>query len=91
MNDKGCAAFIKTDSFKQQFNQILNHDKELFDEPTGWQTKLVAESPLITDFENIWKQLKDIYKIELSALAFTEIPNEEKVAEQFKKLMKLIQ
>lgn len=91
MNDEGCAAFIKTENFKQQFNQILNHDKELFDEPTGWQTKLVAESPLITDFENIWKQLKDIYKIELSALAFTEIPNEEKVAEQFKKLMKLIQ
>ena len=91
MNDKGCAAFIKTDNFKQQFNQILNHNKELFDEPTRWQTKLVAETPLITDFENIWKQLKDIYKIELSALAFTEIPNEEKAAEQFKKLMKLIQ
>ena len=53
--------------------------------------KISRGTPLITDFENIWKQLKDIYKIELSALTFTEIPNEEKVAEQFKKLMKLIQ
>lgn len=91
MNDEGCAAFIKSNNFKQQFNEILNHDKKIFDEPTGWQTKKVTESPLITDFETIWKQLKSIYRTELSALAFTEIPNEEKVAEQFKKLTKLIQ
>jgi predicted nucleotidyltransferase component of viral defense system len=91
VNDEECAAFIKSDNFKQQFNQILNHDKELFDEPTGWQTKSVSESPLITNFENIWKQLKDIYKTELSALAYTAIPDEKKVAKTFNELIKLIQ
>ena len=47
MNDKECAAFINSKKFKKQFHDILKHDKELFDEPTGWQTKSVAESPLI--------------------------------------------
>jgi predicted nucleotidyltransferase component of viral defense system len=91
MKDAECSAFIKSDKFKEQFNQILNHDKELFDEPKGWQTKSISESLLISDFDNIWKQLKDIYKKELSALAYTPIPDEMIVAESFKKLIKLIQ
>ncbi|MCK9209922.1 MAG: nucleotidyl transferase AbiEii/AbiGii toxin family protein [Ignavibacteriaceae bacterium] len=91
MKDEECAAFIKSANFKQQFNQIVNHDKELFDEPAGWHTKSVTESPLITDFDNIWKQLRDIYKTELSALAYTTIPDEKNVAETFNELIKLIQ
>ena len=90
MNDKECSTFIQSKEFRIQFDKILKHDKELFDEPTGWQTKSVAESPLITDFDNVWKQLKNIYSTELSALAFTEIPNERKVADKFKGLVKLI-
>lgn len=90
MNDAACAAFIKSAKFKKQFNEILKHDREMFDEPKGWQTKSVADSPLLTDFENLWKQLKGIYNSEISSLAFVEIPAENKVADEFKKLMKLI-
>lgn len=91
MNDADCASFMKSSDFKEQFNKILKHDREMFDEPTGWKEKSVAESPLITDFENIWKQLKDIYKTELSALAYTTIPDESKIAENFNELIKLVQ
>ncbi|MDR3669098.1 MAG: nucleotidyl transferase AbiEii/AbiGii toxin family protein [Ignavibacteriaceae bacterium] len=91
MQDKGCAAFVKSDNFRLQFNQILNHDKELFDEPKGWQTKSVSESILISDFDNIWNQLKDNYNKELSALAYKAIPDEKKVAESLRELIKLIQ
>ena len=90
MNDDACAAFIKSADFKKQFDKILNHDKEMFDEPKGWKTKSVTESPLIKDFEPIWKQLKEKYKSELSALAFTEIPDEKEVSEQFRNLIKMI-
>lgn len=91
MNDKECAAFITSKKFKKQFKEILNHDKELFDVPKGWQTKSVAKSPLLTDFETIWKQVKGIYQMELSALAFTEIPNEKVVAKSFISLTKMIE
>jgi len=87
MNDRECAAFIQSAKFKKQFNEILKHDKELFDEPQGWQKKSIAESPLINDFENIWKQVKGKYQTELSALAYTQIPDEGLVTKQFIKLI----
>ena len=90
MNDPECSAFVKSGEFKKRFDEILQHDREMFDEPKGWQNKSVAESPLKSDFENLWKKLKEIYKTELSALAYRTIPDEEKVAEQFNILMKLI-
>lgn len=91
MQDAKCDVFMKSNNFKIQFDEILQHDREMFDEPTGWKNKSLAESPLITDFENVWNQLKGTYKTELSALAYSTIPDEKKVAEQFMVLMKLIQ
>lgn len=91
MNDTECAEFIKSRDFKKRFLEILEHDKEIFDEPENWQSKQLNESPLIIDFANTWQQLKETYKTELSALAFTEIPDEEKVSGSFKELLKLIQ
>lgn len=90
LSDTACAEFIKTDDFKIQFNNILKHDKEAFDIPLGWSEKMVADSPLIVDFTTIWYQIKDTYIKELSALAFTEIPSEKEISEQFQKLIKMI-
>ena len=85
-----CAEFIKSDEFKKQFDIILKHDREMFEEPKGWQSKSVAESPLITDFESIWKQLKEKYQSELSAFAYRRIPDEQDVAKCFGELIKRI-
>ncbi|HSW54826.1 MAG TPA: nucleotidyl transferase AbiEii/AbiGii toxin family protein [Ignavibacteriaceae bacterium] len=90
INDSECNEFTKSIDFKKRFYEILEHDKELFDEPDNWQSKQLIESPLITDFTNIWQQLKETYKTELSALALTEIPDEGKVSDSFQKLIKLI-
>lgn len=90
MNDSECNEFIKSTDFKKRFLEILEHDKEIFDEPENWQSKQLNESPLITDFINIWQQLKETYKTELSALAFSEIPDEGKVSSSFKEVINLI-
>jgi predicted nucleotidyltransferase component of viral defense system len=90
MNDSECIEFMKSKDFKKRFQEILEHDKKIFDEPENWQSKKLAESPLITDFINIWQQLKETYKTELSALAFNEIPNEKEVYQSFEGLIKLI-
>jgi predicted nucleotidyltransferase component of viral defense system len=91
MNDSDCASFIISDEVKKKFNELLSHDKEIFDEPLGWFEKTVTESPLITDFDNIWKQIKSTYINELSAMAYTTIPDEAEVAISFRELIKLIQ
>ena len=83
MKDLECFEFVASDEFKPKFIEILQHDRKMFDEPLGWQTKLVTESPLINDFENIWKQQKAKYQTELTALAYRTIPDEESVAKSF--------
>jgi len=90
LSDPACAEFIKTEDFKTQFNNILKHDREAFDIPLDWSEKTIADSPLIVNFATIWNQIKDTYIKELSALAFTEIPSEKKVSEQFQKVIKMI-
>jgi predicted nucleotidyltransferase component of viral defense system len=87
MKNTDCIEFVASCSFKEQFDTILQHDKALFEEPLGWQSKSVSESPLIMDFSNIWKQLTEKYQTELSALAYREIPNEKDVAKCFEYLI----
>jgi hypothetical protein len=91
MKNPECIEFVASDSFKEQFDAILKHDKELFDEPEGWQTKSISESPLVTDFSTIWKQLREKYQTELSALAYRPIPDESKVAKCFEELARRIE
>lgn len=90
MNDPECAAFIKSKDFKKSFLNLLAHDKEIFDDPENWKSKQLSESPLITVFTNIWQKIKEPYKSELSALAFSEIPDEAEVSASFDKLIKSI-
>ena len=85
-----CVEFVASDAFRQKFIEILQHDQKMFDEPLGWQNKSVAESPLITNFENIWEQLRSKYQTELSAFAYRTIPDEKVVAKSFVGLLNRI-
>lgn len=87
LNDPECAAFVSSSEFKTRFHEILNHDKKLFDEPLGWQTMSVSESPLILNFVVLWQQLKNVYQSELTALSYSTIPNQTQIAESFNKLI----
>ena len=84
--DDDCIKCIQSDTFKQQFFALLEHDKELFDEPKGWGAKSIGESPLIINFDSLWKIIKGQYQSELSALAYRSIPDEKDVALSFIRL-----
>lgn len=91
MNSPECVQFVESITFKKQFDSILQHDRIIFGEPHGWQNKSIDESPLISDFRNIWGQVKLKYQTELSALAYRPIPDEESVAQSFIELIKRIE
>lgn len=42
MKNPECAEFVASSSFKKLFNAILQHDREMFEEPIGWQTKVIS-------------------------------------------------
>ncbi len=85
--DAECNHFIKLETFNERFQLILNHDREMFDEPTGWEGRPILESPLINNFPVIWDKLTSVYKTELSALAYTPIPDQQLVAQSFTEIL----
>jgi len=90
MNDPDCLAFVAADDFKKQFDAIIEHDREMFEEPLGWQNKTVSESPLAVNFSVIWNELKAKYESELSDFAYRPIPDEDKVAATFETILKRV-
>lgn len=90
MQTRECIDFVRSNSFKEDFFSILNHDKKMFEEPMGWQEKQLDESLLVSSFPIIWEKIKGIYQNELSALAFRPIPDEKIVAQSFEYLLKRI-
>ena len=72
------------------FLTLLEHDKMMFDEPKGWTSRSIAESPLIRNFDSLWSKIKDQYQSELSALAYRPIPDEKDVAQTFIRLSQRI-
>lgn len=90
MKTPECIDFVESNSFREHFLIILNHDRLLFEEPRGWQDKQIDESQLVNSFPYIWEQIKGIYQTELSALAFRPIPDATSVAQTFEYLLKKI-
>jgi predicted nucleotidyltransferase component of viral defense system len=88
--DTECAAYIQTPNFKQDFTELLAHDKQVFDTPANWNDKEITQSPLVVDFPALWNFLKDIYLSELPQLAFIPIPDEKEVADTFSHIIKNI-
>jgi len=90
LNDPDCSNYINSAEFKTDFADLIEHDKSEFDEPEGWKEKGISDSPLISNFSNIWIRLKGVYINELSLLAFTEIPDKKVVEDSFAQLVSTI-
>jgi len=86
-NDQECTKFIQSVDFQKDLQELFLHDQQEFDEPTGWQTKTIKDSPLVSDFRDLWNALRETYLSELPLLAFTTIPNEKAIEEKFIELM----
>ena len=86
-NDAECSEYINSVDFQKDLPELLIHDQQEFNIPTGWQTKTVKDSPLLTEFPTLWTGLSSTYQSELTPLAFSEIPDEKLVAESFLKII----
>ena len=87
LQDPECVEYLKSEQFKTDFNTLLAHDRDTFDKPEGWNTMKIEQSPLLSDFSNLWSNLKETYLKELPAIAFSTIPSEDVVAKSFEKII----
>jgi predicted nucleotidyltransferase component of viral defense system len=86
-NDAECAIYIQTANFQTDFAKLLEHDKQVFDTPAGWQNKEIEQSPFVTEFSALWISLCDVYRSELPKLAFVPIPAENEVVKVFTQIV----
>jgi len=91
MQDEECIAYVGSREFRDGLEAVLTYDRSIVDYPPGWALHSLAESVLITDLEHIWRQLRAIYRRELSALAFAPIPDERDVVDTFSLLARAVQ
>jgi hypothetical protein len=74
---------IENGDFRSSLDKLWRQDKTLFDKPLGWKDSSYEDSPLFRNFDTIWNKIAKVYKSEISALAFAEIPSEESIYKSF--------
>jgi hypothetical protein len=89
-NDEECTTYIHSSDFQKDLSELLIHDQQEFDKPTGWQTKTIGDSPVVKDFPALWENLRSTYQNELEPLAFSEIPNEKLIAKSFIEILRMV-
>ena len=72
------------------FTDLLNHDRETFQKPDGWQNRELKDSVLISDFHNIWGKLQPIYSRELPELSYQKIPAVNDIENTMKKFIEIV-
>lgn len=71
MQDSECQEYLFSVDFKNNLKELLKQDRILFDNPIGWRNKSITDSPLVSDFKNLWKELRKRYESELPLLAYS--------------------
>ncbi len=89
-HDEDTKVYIESEVFKKDFNDLLQHDKEQFSKPEGWQKRGLDESPLVLSLDEVWARLESTYLSELPELAYDAIPDSNDIVENIRKILKYI-
>lgn len=88
--DADCNNYLQSQAFNVDFTDLLNHDRQTFQKPDGWQNRDITESPLINDFQNVWKRLQSTYLRELPELSYKEIPSADDIVGVITEIIEIV-
>lgn len=89
LNDRECVDYLSK-GFISDLTSLISHDKMEFDRPPKWRDSPISSSILLTDFYSVWDEISTIFKAELGALSYRELPASDDVAASTKKLFDII-
>lgn len=88
MEDKECADYFYSEEFIEDLKSLLEHDRNMFNNPENWNIRPLLGSPFFNSFEKIWKDgLSNTYTAELSHLAYKAIPDSTMVLRNIQAIM----
>ena len=91
VNDVECSAYLHSNLFRQDFVELYAHDQASFDRPQGWKNQPYTVSPLLTNFDVVWQNLRNTYETDIPPLVYIRpIPVSEKVAEAFEQIAQVL-
>lgn len=90
LGDNDCHAYLQSDTFRQDFRTLIEHDRTCFDKPIGWQHRALSESPLICNLHDTWHAIEPTYLRELPDLAYRTIPSSDDILSSIAELLMLI-
>lgn len=90
MQDYECREYLRS-AFPTELKALVEHDKAEFDRPPLWKSSPVLSSPLLTDFDEIWHKISSVYRAEVGALSYGEIPSYDMIASTIKTLLPIIE
>ena len=89
--NKECSRYFNSEEFICDLRSLLHHDREMFDNPKGWNVRKLSESPLFHSFSEMWEAtLSVVYNEELSCLAYKSIPDSQLVLENVSSIIEKI-
>lgn len=88
--DPLCHTYLQSEAFREDFASLLEHDREQFAKPDGWQQRALSDSPLLTNLHDTWALLSPHYASELPDLAYREIPSVDAIENSIKHILEYI-
>lgn len=89
MQDAECQEYLWSEQFTKEFKELYAHDQESFDHPKGWNRQPHTASPLLKDFDAVWKQLRGTYETKIPPLAYVQpIPSADATADAFRLIVR---
>ena len=90
LHDTETHIYLQSEDFKADLKALFEHNQQEFEKTIGWQGKTMSDSPLLTDFYTVWKDLKSLYLRELPDLAYQEIPSAEEIEDSLITILSII-
>ena len=91
LHDSETHTYLQSEDFKADLKALFDHDQQEFEKPDGWQGKTMGDSPLLTDFHEVWNNLQSLYLRELPDLAYQEIPSTTEIEDSLITILSTIQ
>ena len=85
-----CRDYLHTTDFLEHFNRMFEEDKTKFWDPDKWLNSSYTVAPIFTSFDEIWEEVKGTYNTDFSLLVHGDFPKDELIADQFRKIIKIL-
>ena len=87
LQDAETNEYLQSEAFTADLKLLFEHDQKEFSKPDGWQGRTIKDSPLLTEFHEVWEKLQSLYMRELPDLAYKEIPSTTDIEESLTNIL----